>query len=387
MPKIQLKTARTTQEDPVAAAEDLLSQIGGATPKLVTLFAADDRDQRPINEAVYSRLPKGTRLVGASGSGQIDSRGIFQKGIVLGAWTGDFEVGIGLGKGLTLDALGAGTAAIDQAARELGVRVEDLDPRRHVGMVIDDGPKLKKEELLLGMLDKNQGLALVGGGSSGEGFDPSQMKPGIVHVDGQVADDAALVALFSTEAPFAALRTHWYEPIGIKVKITKVDDTNTRALEIDGKPAAPRYAELLGVSVPDLEYGKPTGFSANPTALKVGREYFVRSPAVALPDGSVLFMNLLHEGTELELMKTGDMVEHTRRFFLEEMTKRVPSPTAAVLFNCSARAFLSMLAGKLGEISQAFTLAPPSVGFNCCFETYGGFHINTTLTALVFGER
>jgi hypothetical protein len=226
----------------------------------------------------------------------------------------------------------------------------------------------------------------VGGGASDVGFDPAQMRC-MIHVDGEVLGDAALIALFSTDAPFATLRSHWYEPANIRLKITKVDETHTRALEIDGKPAAQRYAELLGVGVPDLEYGRPTGFSSWPTALRVGREYFVRTPAVALPDSSILFMNLIDEGSELELMKTGDMVESTRRFFEKEIPNRVSSPKAAIHFHCGARAFHSMIAGKSQELSETFRAAPPNVGFNVCFETYGGFHINTTLTALVFGER
>ncbi len=90
--------------------------------------------------------------------------------------------------------------------------------------------------------------------------------------------DATLLALFRTNAPWGALRSHWYEPTGETVTITKVDESCTRALEIDGKPAAQRYAELLDVGVDELEFGKPKGFARRPTALKVGREHFIRAP-------------------------------------------------------------------------------------------------------------
>jgi hypothetical protein len=43
-------------------------------------------------------------------------------------------------------------------------------------------------------------------------------------------------------------------------------------------------------------------------------------------------------------------------------------------------------AGFVPQLSEAFTYAPPAVGFNVNFEIYCGFHINTTLTALVFGK-
>ena len=44
MPTIQLKSARTAKAGASEAADDLLSQLGGMTPKLVTLFASDDRN-------------------------------------------------------------------------------------------------------------------------------------------------------------------------------------------------------------------------------------------------------------------------------------------------------------------------------------------------------
>jgi hypothetical protein len=386
MSTIQLKSAITAQADASAAAEDLLTQLGGISPKLVTLFASPDRDHRALNRAVRERLPSTTRLIGATAAGQINRQGTHEGSVVLGALTGDFEVGIGLGKGLSEDAITAGAEAVAKACSELGVKQADLDPRRHVGVVIDDASKMKKEELLLGMLEKNQALTLVGGGASDHGLNPAQMKC-MVHVDGEVADDAALAAIFSTPTPFAALRSHWYKPTGKSLTITKVDDTHTRALEIDGKPAAVRYAELLGVEVPDLEYGRPTGFSSWPTALRVGREYFVRTPVFTLPDNSIAFMNMLDEGSVYELLTTSDMVESTKHFFEKDVPARVQSPQAAIIFNCGARALLGTMAGKAGELSKTFESAPNCVGFNVSFEIYCGFNINTTLTALVFGQR
>ncbi len=380
-----MQTARTTQLDPIAAAEDLVRQLqGGATPKLVTLFASRDRDQLALNRALRERLPAGTRLVGATTGGELDNQGIYQGSVVLGALSGDFEVGLGLGTGLSVDAVGAGGAAIKRAAQELGVRQQDIDARKYVGLVIDDGFRYKKEELLLGILEKNPTLILVGGGASDHEYDPAKASA-LLHVDGEVATDGVLVALFKTNAPWAALRSHWYVPTGERVVITKVDESAQRALEIDGKPAALRYSELLGVPVEELEYPKPRGFAAHPTALKVGREYFIRSPWKPLPDNSILFANLLEEGTELELMKVGDMAGATRSFFQEELPRRVQNPQAALLFHCGGRMYYSHVTGTAAQLADTLRHAPSAAGMNVHFEIYSGFHINTTLTVLAFG--
>ncbi|MBN1206162.1 MAG: FIST C-terminal domain-containing protein [Myxococcaceae bacterium] len=385
MAQVKMQSARTTEKEPNAAAEDLMKQLGGTTPKLVLMFASYDRDQLALNRAVRERLPKGTRLVGATTAGELDNNGIYSGSVVLGALYGDFDVGLGLGTGLTADAVAAGASAIKKACDDLGVRQSDLDPRKYVGLVIDDGLRYKKEELLLGILEKNQTLVLVGGGACAT--ENPEMKTAVLHVDGEVASDAVLVTLFRTNAPFAALRSHWYLPTGERLTITKVDETHTRALEIDGQPAALRYAELLGCRPDELEFIKPKGFAVRPTALRVGREYFIRSAWKPLEDNSILFANLLEENSELELMKIGDMAGMTKAFFVEELPKRVQNPQATLLFHCSGRAAFATATGKLEELAQTLRFAPMAAGMNVHFEIYSGFHINTTLTVLAFGSN
>jgi hypothetical protein len=230
----------------------------------------------------------------------------------------------------------------------------------------------------------NQALVAVGGGAYDTEYDPAKGSA-ILHVDGEVATDAVAVALFRTDAPWAALRSHWYVPTGQTVRITKIDETARRALEIDGQPAARRYADLLGVGVDDLEFGKPKGFTVRPTALRVGREYFIRAPWKPLDDGSILFANMLEEGSELEIVKIGDIVESTRRFFESELPARVPSPSAALLFHCGGRKVYAESIGRLPELASVFSAAPPCIGMHVLFEIYCGFTINTTLTTLAFG--
>lgn len=383
MPNIELVTARTDAVDPEAAAEAICQQLGPKEPKLVTVFASRSRDHLALNRELRKRLPK-ARLVGASSSAEIDRDGIHVGTVVVSAMSGDFDVGIGLGKKLSEDAVAAGNRAVTHACDELGIRPVDLG-KRHVGMVIDDGFRHKKEEFLIGMLEPNPSLVLVGGGASDFMADPSKASA-VVHVDGQVIDDAVVVVLFQTDAKWAAMRSHWYVPAGRTIRITKVDASCMRALEIDGKPAAKHYADLLGVGIDDLEFGKPNGFAASPTALLVGREYFMRAPWRALEDGSILFANLIDEGTELELMRLGDMAGSTRRFLSEEIPARVGNPAATFLFHCGARDWFAHCTSKDKGLSDAFHVKHPIVGMNVYFELYCGFQINTTLTALAFGN-
>jgi hypothetical protein len=384
MPSVDIVHGRTMARSPAVAADELCARLGTLKPKLVTMFASRDRDHVALNRAMRERLPKGTRLIGASTGGEIDREGLHGSSVVMGALTGDLEVGIGLGRDLTRNAPAAGEAAIRDAAQQLGARASDLSSRKYVALVIDDGFRFCKEELLLGVMAMNQALVAVGGGAYDTELDYSKASA-IVHVDGEVTTDSVAVALFRTDAPWAALRSHWYAPTGQTLRITKIDESAKRALEIDGQPAARRYAELLGIGVDELEFGKPHGFANRPTALRVGREYFIRSPWKPLDDGSILFANMLEEGSELELVKATDVVESTRRFFESELPARVQSPRAALLFQCGGRKLYAENTGRISEFSQAFRSAPPCAGMTVLFEIYCGFHINTTLTTLAFG--
>jgi hypothetical protein len=384
MASVELHSARTTALDANAAAEDLMNQLGAVSPKLVVLFASRNRDHVALNRAIRERLPKETRLAGASTAGEIDNQGIHQGSAVLAALTGDIDVGLGLGRGLSTDAVKAGSTAVHQAADQLGVSPSSLDNPEYVGIVMDDAYRSKKEELLLGMLEENAGLMLVGGGAADAEQDPAKQSA-LIHVDGEVETDAAFLALFRTEAPWAALRAHWYQPIGKRFRITKVDPTCMLALEIDGKPAARRYAELVGVNPDELDFLKPKGFSVNSAALRVGNEYFMRSPYMVEGE-AIRFVNLLEENGELELMKMGDPIGATEHFFKEEVPKRVHGASAALFFNCGARVWIAQGRDQLSALSDTFKLAPPCAGLTVNFEIYCGFNINSTLTSLVFGR-
>jgi hypothetical protein len=384
MPTIHLETARTSTSDPSAAAAELVGQLEralGGPPKLAIVFASSSYDHPALGKALRERLPN-SRLIGASSAAEIDHEGVHHGSVLLAGLRGDFEVGVGLGRELSVDAFEAGASAMASARAQLGADEGELDDKRHFGVVIDDGLRFKKEALLMGMLEQDPKLNLVGGGATTTSMAP----PAYVHVDGEVVTDAVLLALFRTDAPWAVMRSHWYEPTGRTVRITKVDDSCTRALEIDGQPAAQYYADLLGVSVDELEFGQPKGFSNTSTGIQVGNEIFLRSPWKALPDGSILFTNLLDEGVEFEMMRSIDMIDSTRDFFERELPARIAKPTATLLFQCGGRAWTAAAQGKSEALSEVFRLAPHPAGFEVAFEIYRGFAINTTLTVLVLGE-
>jgi hypothetical protein len=377
-----MSSATSTSKTPETAAEEALTQLGNFAPKVVLGFVPGPWDHRAYHTALRARLPKAVRLLTASTGGELTNAGLLTETLVLAALGGDIDVSLGYGVGLSRDAAKAGSNAIEMAAQQLGTRVANLD-RHHGALVIDDGFKMKKEEMLLGVLEKNQGLVLVGGGASGYEF----MKgTGYMGVDGEVFTDGVVTMLFRSTAPWAALRSHCYEPTGQRVRLTKVDVVSRRILELDGRSAGGRWAEIAGVPPEHLTIANPEQFFKCSLAMRVGREFFLRSIVKRMDDDTLDSANMIQEDLELEVMRAGDIVELTRKFFVDDIPRRVSNPTAALLFDCGARKFYSHLLGKSPALSDTLASAPPAAGLTVQYETYCGFMVNSTLTALVFGS-
>ena len=154
MSTIDLARTSSTAEAADQAAKELVESLTGGQPKLAIIFAPGERDHAALAKAVRAKLPGSTKLLYASSGAPIGPTGASHQAVVLASLSGDLEVGLGVGKRLTDDPVKAGSAAATQAANALGTKVADLDPRNTVGIVIDDGVRGKKEELLLGILER-----------------------------------------------------------------------------------------------------------------------------------------------------------------------------------------------------------------------------------------
>jgi hypothetical protein len=381
MAKIDLQSASTTLTDAAQAADQVLAGIHLARTKIVFGFLPGDRDQRALHQALRERLPKSIRLVTMSTVAGITNEGYLPGAVTLGALGGDLDIGIGYGTGLAGSAPEIGAKMVEKAASELGVSVGDLD-RRSGGIVLDDGSKMKKEELLLGALEHNQGLVLVGGGAVSDVMGA----PGVLGVDGELFSDGALTVLFRTSAPWAAMRHHAFEMLGKRVRVTKVDVANHRILELDGMPAGKRWSELVEAPAEHLTYARPDQLLRHGFALKVGREYFMRSIYKDAESDDLIAANWQQEGQELELARMGDPPAALDKFLTHDLPGRVFSPTGVLFFDCGARRFLAQLSDTEKALGASFQKAPPCAGGVVWFETYCGFMVNGTLTSLAFGS-
>ncbi len=354
-------------KDASTAADDLVSQLGSATPKLVTLFASrESRSPRPQSRRVLERLPKGTRLIGASTGGEIDRGGMSEGEVVLGALSGDFA-----SVSASAPALARRTrrrlGAVSRACYELGVRRRTR--RKEIRRPRDGRRVPLQERRNCSSASSTATRASCSWAAERPTRARSVEAVAVLPRRRRVVTDAALIALFRTDRRgprFArtgrADRHHAANHQGRR---------HAHACSRDRRQTgAQRYADILGVTVDDLEFGTPNGFATH--RRRCASDARTSSARLKpLPDGSILFANLLEGGQRAR------PDAHRRHGRIREGSSNRISPTCGEPARGAALPlqWAQVVREQRRIIPSSRTrspAAPPCVGLNVHFEIYCG---------------
>jgi hypothetical protein len=365
---MEIKTAFSTKSD----MKDMTDEIARSLidrPTLIVFFASPKYDLESLGRSLESKY-RGTTVLGCSTSGEL----------VSGKMADGSVVAIGLPKDLIKDAAVATinglsradgvTQALSVISQKIGKDVRELDPREYVGVVLIDGLR-SAEERIMDSLGNACDITWIGGSAG----DDLAFKQTMVFANGKAATDSAVLALLHVPNGFDILKTQSFTPTGIKMIATEVDEASRTVVSFDGKPAAKRYAEVLGVSLNGLA-GK---FMESPVGLMANGEPFVRSPQRLDGDKIVFYCNI-KQGTELQVLRSGDIVMDTRRDLMEN-NRKAGRPKAIINFNCILRTLELKSKDQTDAYGQIFNNVP-TIGFSTYGEEYIG-HINQTATMLL----
>jgi len=238
---------------------------------------------------------------------------------------------------------------------------------KYVGIVLFEG-SAKAEEYGMDKIGNNTDILYVGGTSSEiEGTSR-------VYADGQSYENAAVLATLKTVNGYNVLKTQSAEIFSDKgLTVTKSDVKNRIMYELDNRPVAEVYAEVLGIEVSEVS----NYFVSNPLGVLAEDEIFIRTFDQVQGDGISLHCGI-PEGTEIYILKIGDIIKDTREA-LDNVIKE--QPAGVINFNCLYRTL---------EITNKNLIKPycdlfgryTSIGFSTYGEAYLG-HINETSTVLI----
>ncbi len=371
-----MKSAFTEQRDTVAAGADLMRQFEGVDPKVIAFFCAHQHDGSKLSAALRQRYPN-AEVVGCTTSGgftadkfavQSVSAIALGAGVVRSAAAGlaKFEGGVEAGVNRALARMG----------EALRVDLRKADPKRYVGVTLVEGLKGKEEAANDALGNAAPQLSFVGG-SAGDNLEFKQTR---VFHNGEVSDDGAALLLLEAAVPFTVCKTCSFEPMSKAFKVTRADVPNRIVHELDGKPVAKVYAEVVGTSAEKLD---STTFMSHPMGLMINGTPWIRSPMQLLPGGALKFYCNMDQGMDVHVMRSTNLVGDTQRA-MDKARAELGGQAGGLLFNCILRRLELDARQEHGPFLKAFS-GMPAAGFHTYGESWLG-HINQTLTALLFAN-
>lgn len=364
--------AQSGREDTAAAMAEINAALGDAPLSLLMLFVARGHDHAVI-EAALRRDFSDTQVMGCTTAGEIGAGGYLDGHIVALGFPADWFAA----------AVGTVAPLAEFAPRRAGELVFDLRAaltdraRPHANEVVfllADGLSLKEEPLAWALSDALGQTPLVGG-SAGDGLVFEQT---FVLSEGRFITDAAVVAMLRTSCTVTAFRFDHLRPTERCMVVTDADPSQRLVRQINGMPAAPEYARILGKDPKQLS---PFTFAANPVVVQFGGVHHVRAIQRVEPDGTLRFFSAIDTGLVLRLAEGADIAQH----LAEQMRGLVHHGQMPDILACDCVLRRLEVDARQARRAVSDVLGAYGVtGFNTYGEQFNMVHVNQTFTGLAF---
>lgn len=364
--------AQSGAKDTAQAMSDILAALTPADLALVILFVGDGHDLRSVEGALMG-LPSRLPVIGCTTAGEIGNGGYLDGHIVaIGLPRDLFRVAVGHIEGLR--------SFRPEQARDLAfeLRAEltfsTADWSNEVAFLLTDGLSMMEDHLVWALSEALSQSPLVGG-SAGDG-----LRFGQTHVlhQGRFMTDAAVLAVLRTPCTVTAFRFDHLEPTELRMVVTDADPEQRLVRQINGMPAGPEYARLLGKDPQQLS---PFIFAANPVVSKIGKDHHVLAIQRVEPDGTLRFFSAVEAGLVLRLATSVDLVAHLDSQ-LAGLAGDGPLP-AILACDCILRRLEAENTQNRARISTVLDRYQVA-GFNTYGEQFNLMHVNQTFTGLAF---
>jgi hypothetical protein len=272
--------------------------------------------------------------------------------------------------------VGQAMGMVEQGLEQLAHRRGALDPENSFALLLIDGLSLREELVTFTIADRLGDLGLVGASAA----DAFRFERTYVLSDGMLRTNCGLCMLVHSKVPFRLFRSQNFVASEDRVVITAADPGKRLLIEMDGAPAAERYAELVGVSVRELD---TIVFAHNPLMMRVGGDWFVRSVQNVKRGGILSTFCAIDEGIVLRPGHRGPLLE-TLGQQLDSIEAELGGSSCVLCFDCAERRVQLEAADDLDQASK-LARDRALVGFNCFGEQWGALHVNQTMTGVQFG--
>jgi hypothetical protein len=337
-----------------------------------------------VDEA-YKKNNPNIKWIGISSMAAMSEEGFYPDRVVALALDSKYlHFGVGIGRNVLKNPFKAGQEATKAAIADVKMDTY-LDPYIHFtalkNLALEKIIKVQPYSLLSLLpgttrsylpsdMDVLKGIIdIVGTNVSffgGTASDHAVFEKTYVMANGEVSNDmCVLVSMVSTLHSGIGV-SHGYIPSTKMTMITKVN--GNVVLELDNKPAADRYAELVGVSVEDLRKNLIPIIIKNPFGLSdMQGNYWVKTPQTVTKEGGLTFFSPVKETMGLCIMEVDNkkMLTSVKQAVDESLKNIDPSDIDfSFVISCAGRCvFLGKDVVKEHAAIKKIMKGKPFIGF------------------------
>lgn len=372
-----IKAGQSCATDAIDAVREFHAAVAQPEMALVIFFCSSAYNLGVLAMEMR-RLFVGVQVVGCTTAGEIGPIGYRDHSITGASFpAGTFTaVAAGINR-LQEFRSAAGTTLVRHLLQKLERQSPQADADNSFAFLMIDG-LAEREELVARALQNALGKLPLIGGSAGDGINFLRTH---VYFDGDFHADSAVVVLATTPLPFRIFKTQHLTAMEKQVTVTAADPEHRRVREIDGRPAAEAYANLVGADVHNLE---PMRFAASPMVAVIDGTSYVRSIRNANPDGSLTFFCAIDEGMVLRLARGVDLADNLEQAFAA-INAAIGEPRLVVGCDCILRR-IEIIQSRQADRVEDVLRRNKVIGFSSYGEQYRGVHVNQTLTGIAFGD-
>ncbi|GHU23196.1 hypothetical protein FACS1894164_07100 [Spirochaetia bacterium] len=359
-----------------ADLDGLCNELNQPNIKVVLYFFSVEFANSSIQTAIKKKFPQAV-CAGASMVGGWCTSGSLEKGIIAMSLS-DEEVEdafVMLQEGVQKNPDDAAQKAVNELSRKYNYQA--LDPDKYLGILLIDGFCLAERIVHIFNEDERFNIPFIGGAAA----DEMTFTKTFVSANNQISGDGFVTLVMKMKIPFYYNHYVHYLPTRTSFMVTKADPTARIIAEINGQPAAPYFAKLIGIpSVDQLTFDI---FSKHPVGIIINNTVYLRSSNRVIDGTKLLFNTPVETGTKLFMLEQGDIIDNARKA-VREAESYIPHLQGAIFFNCVFRYLELKDDNKIDAFNDVFKHLS-FIGFNTFGEELFTHH-NQTLTAVFFGK-
>jgi hypothetical protein len=359
-------TASTQEQEEHLAVADIAEQLRSVSEHNVFLFCSSRYSLSRLKDALNQRFEG--NVIGCTGAGLLGPRGFQRSGITaVSLAKSAFRI-----ESFLLKPLSEYKAQIESIARTVNSRSLAATSKKF-GVLLVDGLSKMEEELAAELGAQLPNIPIVGGSAG----DDLRLRETHVWLKDSFHSDAAVLTLVTTDLPFQPLQVHHFVPGRRTLEITSADPKNRTIFKINGEAAALAYADLVDVSLSDLN---PNVFSKHPLLLEHEGKYYVRSIQRVNSDGSLIMYSAIEAGQKPWIGEPRDPLTVLGEAF-DSLPENTHDPALVIGFDCVLRR-LEFEQRRIDATVGKFMADHNVIGFCTYGEQYDSRHINQTFTGV-----